>query len=1613
LTDQQSNPTTKKKKRSLWRYLGYLIILFFLLFFLISLLIQLPAVQNKLADWMSHSYSKKLDADIDIGEVYISLVDGVVIKDFIVADPNGDTILVTKRFSTSFNSSLKSMLSNDIDLGWIYLEDAQVNLKTAKGQSKSNLELLLEKLNSKRTEKSTASSTLPTFEGIDITRSSFILQNENDGSYSKYSINKGLIDVDQIDIANRSYAINLIKLDQPIIELRTAPKPDEDKESVERPDDTEQVPTAPFQIFVEQLQITNGQLLKNTVDRKSIERNYFDKDHFKVNDLNIQIEETEIVSDGFVRASLKNISGILNDKVNLEDFRCESFVINKNGIEINDFGLKSNRTVISQQLFISYQSFSDLRDSISNVAINADLEQIDFAVDDLVYFVPGLKKSDFIKNNQGKTIKLKGQLIGNAANLQANNIDIQFGNGSRFKGNISGKNLNIPGREIINLRVATLQSSVPELRAIIPGLTLPDNFDKLGKINYSGSVDGFIEDFVIFGNLTTDIGDAIVDVRLDSKDGFDLLAYSGFLDLIDFDLKTWTGNDDFDKVSFTSQIIEGKGLKLNNASAILESEILSFTFRDYEYKNILIDGAIDKDQFNGALSINDQNISLDFDGFIKGIDSLPQYEFVSHIKYADLQALNLMEEKMQISGDISLDVQGKTLVSMVGTGRLDKFLIVKQDSIYSIDSLLFSSQELRDDEMSFKMNSDIVDVEARGKFDLRKIHTTFIQILKKNYPYHTRQIKLDSDYGDKEYQYTLDVDVKDSKNLLELAGVKNLRVKDTQIKGFVSTANNEFDIDIESPGVTINDIGLMKIKMKAINKDDNGSFVMKIDSSSISSIKFNPMRIATATSGDRILFNVTTEQNSDSLQNISVLGQLIPHEKGYEINIEDNELFVLGKNWAINDGNKIIVGDKYLDLDDVIITDGDRAISLGDINNEGLNIDMINFNMDLLNPILDYDKMLLSGSGNTNVKINTIFGEDQFITGYVSVPDFRVNGDEFGQLLLKAEKKNDVNALDIAFAIAKDTQNMTIMGGYDLSNNELDIKVDIDYFPLNIFEYIIPEGISQTSGNVSIDAKISGPTSDLKLLGDATIRDGASKIDYLGTYYTFDDQYILLDETFIDATELELTDVKGNTAKIEGGLRHQFFKDFKLDLSIKSPRFIGLNTTKRENPLYYGLGEGEMTVDFSGSFDAADIEVTAVTAPTAHLSFPISESVTDFDESFIKFKKKESDKEFTEAKKSFAEEIKLLGLNFKLNLQVTEDALVSIIFDERVGEVLKGRGTGDISVDITRTGDFEVFGEYNVVGGEYLFSAYGLVAKPFIIKRGGVLNWNGDPFNASLRVEAAYTGVRAPLNVFLAEYLSASTEQTQQEARNRTDVDLDLILNGTLFKPIVSFDIGFPEVNGELKSYTDNKMMTLNSTENGINDQVVGLLIFNSFLPYNNPLSTLSGNSLIATGSSTVTEFITSQLGLVINDVISKGLQDNSFIKGIDVNIGLNENTDIFSQNSDNNILPDELDVSAKTYFKNDNFVLNLGGNYVWEPTFGVESYILGDVILDYFITDDRKLKLQIYSKFDYDETEGYGRRYQNGFGITYRSEFGSLSDFVNELDENVNQGNREPGGSR
>ena len=114
------------------------------------------------------------------------------------------------------------------------------------------------------------------------------------------------------------------------------------------------------------------------------------------------------------------------------------------------------------------------------------------------------------------------------------------------------------------------------------------------------------------------------------------------------------------------------------------------------------------------------------------------------------------------------------------------------------------------------------------------------------------------------------------------------------------------------------------------------------------------------------------------------------------------------------------------------------------------------------------------------------------------------------------------------------------------------------------------------------------------------------------------------------------------------------------------------------------------------------------------------------------------------------------------------------------------------------------------------------------------------------------------MTTFLNEFLSPANEGL---ARPRTDVDLKLFIQGTLYKPSVTFDIEFPELQGEMRALAESKMRVLRENEADMNEQVAGLIMFGSFLP-SSSLGNQVGSAvgIAQTGYNTLSEMISNQL---------------------------------------------------------------------------------------------------------------------------------------------------------
>src|SRR5690606_2188141 len=160
--------------------------------------------------------------------------------------------------------------------------------------------------------------------------------------------------------------------------------------------------------------------------------------------------------------------------------------------------------------------------------------------------------------------------------------------------------------------------------------------------------------------------------------------------------------------------------------------------------------------------------------------------------------------------------------------------------------------------------------------------------------------------------------------------------------------------------------------------------------------------------------------------------------------------------------------------------------------------------------------------------------------------------------------------------------------------------------------------ISHIRGDLNGSARITGEIDNPRINGELTMNNAGIGIPYLNVDYSFapNSKVELYEQTF-HFNNIMLTDVAEHTkAVIDGDIRHNFFKDWYLDLSVdtKNDRLLILNTGYDEEDLYYGTGFLNGTGRIYGPTKALTIKVEGSTAKGTSLKIPINDvaSVGDY-----------------------------------------------------------------------------------------------------------------------------------------------------------------------------------------------------------------------------------------------------------------------------------------------------------------------------------------------------------------------------------------------------------------
>ena len=1223
----------------------------------------------------------------------------------------------------------------------------------------------------------------------------------------------------------------------------------------------------PFDIFFDQIVLSNIAFkYKNYGDTaKTNGINFEDLSLSKLSATILDLETNKHIA----KAQLNNLTFREKSGFYIKNLSALT-TVDQDQMEFKNLLLETQHTKMGNYFLMKYNTFKDFDSFVSKVYMNARFKDTHIHSRDIAYFVPGLNKMNV-------DIQLSGNAKGSVNDIKAKSLSIKTGKTTYLKGDFDIKGLPVLKETFLDLNLNQAFVNKQDLDYIIENITgkkdklVPAIVNKFGNIHFKGRFSGFTNDFIAFGEFKTKLGRIVSDVhmKIDIKGNPN---YSGVIKTYDFDLGNLLDESKLGRISAVANVT-GQGFSLAHLHEKAKGQIAYLDFNGYRYHNLALDGSYENREFKGQIQIDDKNLKLSFAGKVNLNPKLPVFNFNATIQEANLKELNLSKDTLNVSAELETNFSGANLDNIQGSLGVYKAILANSRQAMVIDSIALIATGI-DNNRSLSIKSDILDASIIGAYDLNTLPSYFLSVVKKYIP--SLQTKI---VNTKLQNFDLALKLKNFEPVRMFFAPAIRFPHGAIVSGKFSSAHNVAILNIYSRLIQYN-----KIKINNLIIDQNTSpaelaiFITSDRVDFTDSLFVKNINIANILRNDSLNLNVKlSDKNATNQLDLNGLVEFnTKADSKVKLSLLPSDVIINHEIWKIQekvnfnfDKGKTTVNNFGLSLNDQLVTI--NGIVSSDPTDK-LIIGFNKFKLTNLNPLTKGEGIYLSGELNGQARLSSLKNQPN-VQSDLKIDSVACNGVYIGDLLLETGLDNASKLIAMKAEISKKgRKTVRIAGTYGIDKNDLNADVTLEKSSIAVLQPFLHHLVSNLSGEVSANLKVTGQLTKPKINGSLSLNEVGLTVNYLGTHYNISND-LLVKNNVIHLSNFVLKDRYNReaTAK-EGTVDLSSFDNPDINVSLKAKQFMVLNTTPKDNSVYYGTAFGTGTFEFNGPVDNMSIKIRAKTEPGTIFNIPLNSSEKVSESAFISFVKKDSTLSVKKESQYYH------GLTMNFDLEVTDDSEVNIYTS--LGK-LSGRGNSTLSLKINSFGDFSMFGNYQIAQGKFHYNAINVINKIFEINPGGSIRWTGNPTGANINLSAAYS-VRTNIKPL---YVAAGKDPTNRDQRVVAEAVMNL--NGSLLEPGISFQINFPNdsyVNDDLQSYL--------SDINNTTQQAFSLIVQRSFIALSggnnqttDPNNQTKNNAGIASTGGKIateaainraTEVLANTLNLQFVDISIRPLEDYS-----------------------------------------------------------------------------------------------------------------------------------------
>ncbi|MDX9789196.1 MAG: translocation/assembly module TamB domain-containing protein [Candidatus Kapabacteria bacterium] len=1311
-----------------------------------------------------------------------------------------------------------------------------------------------------------------------------------------------------------------------------------------------------FLMKTKNIYLTNSRFLVTDENREDSKELDFSKINTRLKDFTITGPN---VSTTIVRLSLEDYRGLkLN---NLQS----DFAYSKENIILNDIEMLTDESFFKGKTVLSYNR-EDFADFNNKVVFDISVNEAVFSTNDIRYFYKEL--------GADKKIHLKSEITGTLNDFYMSELYLEEKNNILITGNVNFKNLLGKDEQhfYMNGDFKQVNSDYKNLVSFLPnilGKYLPTSVDRLGRFSMEGKAE--VSDKIINTKIliNTEIGNVQADLALTGTDFIDNASYRGNLILNNFHIGRFLAVNDVGRIS-SNISLNGKGLTRDFLDTKVSGDIYRFYYNGYEYSKIEVDGDFKKPYFSGKVIVNDPALFMDFDGTIDISEQENIYDFRTRIDYADLYKMNFAtNDSIAIfKGDISSNLIGTHLNNMHGEISINHSSYQNSRDIYIFDAFQITSNFDEDKERTILINSpDIVEGRVVGKYDFDQVSKIVENAMGSIYTNYNPNVVKKGQY----IRFNFSIYNK----IIEIFYPEVSVAANTFIRGSINSDTNEFRLNFNSPEILAFENSFEKVKLEIDNKNPFFNTFVEMDSIKTKYYKVSDFNLINVTMKDTLFFRTEFKGGDQAKDYYNLnLYHTINKEKQSVVGIQHSELYFKDLLWHLNkaeDNQNKIVFDKTLSsfvFDNIRMThDNEEILLRGHLNGKtekDVNLSFVDVNLSKITPEIEG----LNFNGNISGVIDfKQSGTDYMPYSALIIDNLEVNDVYFGKMNLNIEGDETFKKFDINSVVRnKNMESLSAEGtiAFEEGNPILDLNLRLNEFNIGAFSNIGGEVITNIRGLASGNALFRGSAENPEMDGRIYLDDAGLSIPYLNVDYALEKNSIVdLTRRQFLLRNISLTDTKYKTKGVlSGNIRHNNLSDWKLDINVESDYLNVLDTEDTEDAIYYGKAFIEGEASITGPTNALLISVNAASRKGTSIKIPVADTQSVGESTYIRFVTKEEKYNLEGNEISFNRNYEGLELNFELDINT--DAEIEVILNRETGHMMKGRGVGNLSLQINTLGKFNMYGDLMIHEGLYNFKYRGLISKQFKVKEHGSIVWEGDPMRARLNLEAVYDNIRANPAVLL----------DNTTLNQKVPVEVVIGISGNMRNPDTDFTINFPTVSSVLKSEIQTKLEDKDTRQT----QAIYLLASGGFL---SPEGGLSQNAL----SNNLFETFTG----VFNDILRD--EEGKMNLGVDV---------VTADRRPGQETDGSVGVSGSIEI-NERITVN---GKLGVPIGGInDAAVVGDVEILYRVNDDGTLNMRVFNRendITYIGEGGIG--YTQGIGVSYQVDFDTFSELVTKIFKNA-----------